>query len=188
MHEISMHSDHNIDDFRPPFSGGIKWDLKLEKATAAQVDALTACLTSIHNSMECMLSMKPADMICLPTVFYARTAYAFIALLKMFSAITSDNGLSRVFSPADLKVEEYFEKMIDHLKLCSARKGGRTAGKFSMVLNLLRNWFNNRKTEESVKVGEVCNNFSQKIFFPPPPSFHVLTIGIADTCLQEKFC
>ncbi|OKL62911.1 hypothetical protein UA08_01199 [Talaromyces atroroseus] len=155
MHEIAMHNDHNIDDFTPPFSTGIQSDFNIEKAATAQIDALTACLTSIHTALDCILHIEPADLICLPTVFYARTAYAFIALLKMFSAISSDKGLARVFSLSDLKLEEYFDNMISHLKLTSTKPGGRTASRFSMVLNLLRNWFNNRKTEQSAgKSGE----------------------------------
>jgi hypothetical protein len=157
MHEIAMHNDHNIDDFSPPFNTGLQSDFKISKATTAQIDALTACLTSIHTAMDCILAIEPDNLICLPTVFYARTAYAFIALLKMFSAISSDKGLARVFSFADLKLEEYFESMIDHLRTTSRRSGGRTASRFSMVLNLLRNWFNNRKTEQSAGKPEVRN-------------------------------
>lgn len=163
MHEISMHTDHNIDDFRTPFTSDFQSDVKFDKATAAQIDALTGCLTSIHTSLDCMLSIEPEVMVNLPTHLYARSAYAFIALLKMFSAVSSDNGLERVFSLADLKVEEYFEKMIHHLKVSSAKPGGRTASRFCMVMNLLRNWFFNRKTEKSgASAEEVC--FTAKLF------------------------
>jgi hypothetical protein len=156
MHEISMHTDHNIDDFRTPFTSDFKTDVKFDKATAAQIDALTTCLTSIHTSLDCMLSIEPEVVVNLPTHLYARSAYAFIALLKMFSAVSSDSGLERVFSPADLKVEEYFEKMINHLRVSGMQPGGRTASRFCMVMNLLRNWFLNRKTEKSGATEEVC--------------------------------
>ena len=150
-----MHTDHNIDDFRTPFNSDFKADVKFDRATAAQIDALTTCLTSIHTSLDCILSIEPEVVVTLPTHLYARLAYAFIALLKMFSAISSDNGLERVFSLADLKVEEYFEKTINHLKVSSMRPGGRTASRFCMVMNLLRNWFLNRKTEKSGATEEV---------------------------------
>lgn len=156
MHEIAMHTDHNIDDFRTPFNSDFKTDVKFDRATAAQIDALTTCLTSIHTSLDCMLSIEPEVVVNLPTHMYARSAYAFIALLKMFSAVSSDNGLERVFSLADLKVEEYFEKVINHLKVSGMRPGGRTASRFCMVMNLLRNWFLNRKTEKSGATEEVC--------------------------------
>ncbi|EED19070.1 C6 transcription factor (War1), putative [Talaromyces stipitatus ATCC 10500] len=149
MHEISMHTEHNIEDLSNPFTSAFKTDVKFDKATAAQIDALTACLTSIHTSLDCMLSIEPEVLVTLPTHMYARSAYAFIALLKMFSGVSSNHGLGHVFSPADLKVEEYFDKMIDHLKISSMRPGGRTASRFCMVLNLLKNWFLNRKGEAS---------------------------------------
>lgn len=156
MHEIAMHNDHNIDDFRTPFTSDFKTDVKFEKATAAQIDALTTCLTSIHRSIDCLTAIEPELLVTIPTHLYARTAYAFIALLKLFSAVCSDNGLGRVFSPADLKVEEYFDKMINQFKVTSHIPGGRTASRFCMVLNLLRNWFANRQTEQSGgSLGEV---------------------------------
>lgn len=157
MHEIAMHTDHNIDDFRTPFNPDFKTYVKLDRATAAQIDALTTCLTSIHASLDCMLSIEPEAVVNLPTHLYARSAYAFIALLKLFSALSSNNGLERVFSLPDLKVEEYFEKMINHLKISGMRPGGRTASRFCMVMNLLRNWFLNRKTEKTEpSAEEVC--------------------------------
>ncbi|KAE8557564.1 hypothetical protein EYB25_002271 [Talaromyces marneffei] len=162
MHEISMHTDHNIDDFRTPFTSEFKTDVKFDKATAAQIDALTTCLTSIHTSLDCMLSIEPEVVVDLPTHLYARSAYAFIALLKMFSAVSSENGLERVFAPADLKVEEYFEKVINHLKASSIRPGGRTASRFCMVMNLLRNWFLNRKTEKSGDKAEESTSSQSK--------------------------
>lgn len=128
-----------------------------DKATTAQIDALTTCLTSIHRALDCVLSVEPEVLVNMPTYTFARSAYAFIALLKMFSAVSSDQGLERVFSLADFKLEDYFEKLINHLKVSSNKLGGRTASRFCMVLTLLRNWFHNRKIEKvGEKAEEVC--------------------------------
>uniref|UniRef100_A0A093VK98 Transcriptional regulatory protein SEF1 n=1 Tax=Talaromyces marneffei PM1 TaxID=1077442 RepID=A0A093VK98_TALMA len=118
--------------------------------------------TPILQHAECILSIEPEVVVDLPTHLYARSAYAFIALLKMFSAVSSENGLERVFAPADLKVEEYFEKVINHLKASSIRPGGRTASRFCMVMNLLRNWFLNRKTEKSGDKAEESTSSQSK--------------------------
>ncbi|KAL1982932.1 hypothetical protein VTN96DRAFT_619 [Rasamsonia emersonii] len=149
MHEISMHTDHNIDDFRPPFWGSFREQPQMDRASAAHVDALTSCLTSIHATLEVMMSLDHVTIVCLPTIYFARTSYAFVALLKLFAAVTQNNSpLGQVFSPADLRVEELLDKMIAHLKISGSRPGGRTPGKFCMILNLLKNWFLNRKDND----------------------------------------
>ncbi|KAL1964548.1 hypothetical protein VTN77DRAFT_6845 [Rasamsonia byssochlamydoides] len=149
MHEISMHTDHNIDDFRPPFWGSFRDEPQVDRASAAHVDALTSCLTSIHATLEVMMSLDHDTIVCLPTMYFARTSYALVALLKLFAAVTQSNSsLGQVFSPADLKVEEHLDKMIAHLKVSGTRPGGRTAGKFCMILNLLKNWFLTRKEND----------------------------------------
>ncbi|KAH8690037.1 hypothetical protein BGW36DRAFT_401484 [Talaromyces proteolyticus] len=169
MHEISMHVDHNIDDFKPPFIGGLKGEGKIANVTAAQIDALTACLTSIHRSMDTIASFDYDTIVCLPTVYFARTAYGFVALLKMYSAISQDNGLGLVFSSQDLKAEQYLDKVIAHLKISGSKPGGRTAGKFCMILNLLKNWFVNRKLEQAKsKPGE--NAQGDRTTLRPPSS------------------
>lgn len=145
-----MHTDHNIDDFRPPFWGTFREQPQMDRATAAHVDALTSCLTSIHETLEVMLSLDHDTIACLPTIYFARTSYAFVALLKLFAAVTQNNSpLGQVFSPADLRVEELLDKMIAHLKISGSRPGGRTPGKFCMILNMLKNWFLNRKDKDN---------------------------------------
>ncbi|CRG83512.1 Pentafunctional AROM polypeptide [Talaromyces islandicus] len=168
MHEISMHTEHNFDDFKPPYRG-FSDDTKITNVTAAQVDALTVCLTSIHNSMDIITSFDHDTIVCLPTVYFARTAYGFVALLKMLSAISQDNGLGQVFSLDDLKAEQYLDKVITHLKISGGKPGGRTAGKFCMILNLLKNWFVNRKSEKSkTKTGHAQGDKSHAPTVLPP--------------------
>jgi hypothetical protein len=86
--------------------------------------------------------------VCLPTIFFARTAYSFVVLLKLFSAVSQSSSLGQVFAPADLQVEQFLDKVISHLKISGATPGGRTPGKFSMILKLLKNWFINRAENE----------------------------------------
>ena len=65
-----MHTEHNIDDFRTPFNSDFKTDVKFDRATAAQIDALTTCLTSIHTCLDCILSMESEVVVNLPTHRY----------------------------------------------------------------------------------------------------------------------
>jgi hypothetical protein len=154
-----MHADHNVDDFRAPYWGAFREEPQVDRATAAHVDGLTTCLTSIHAALDIMMSLDHDTIVCLPTIYFARTAYAFVALLKLFAAVTQSNSsLGRVFSPADLKVEECLNEIVDHLKISGTKPGGRTAGRFCMILNMLKTWFVSRKENNDPEIMAMMPN------------------------------
>ena len=146
MHEIGMHIDHNIDDFKPPFLTDLPDEAQVDLGTAAHVDALTACLTSIHEAFNIFVSLDCSVVQCLPTIHLARTSYASVALIKLSSAATSPaSRLGHVFRPADFMVEYHLNRVIHHMKVAGESDGGRTSAKFSLVLGMLKTWFLKRK-------------------------------------------
>ncbi|KAJ9246681.1 transcriptional regulator family: Fungal Specific TF [Paecilomyces variotii] len=163
MHEIAMHVDHNIDDFRPPFVSSAREGALTEHTTPAHVDALTSCLTSIHESLDIMCSLDQKTILALPTIFFARTSYVAVALIKLFSATSAqDSRLGQVFDPADLKVEYYLDKVTQHFKVAGNNDGGRTVAKFAVVLSMLKNWFLKRKDHDSSREGSSQQRSSEK--------------------------
>lgn len=149
MHEIGMHIDHNIDDFKPPFLGNIGEEGQADLGTAVHVDALTACLTSIHKSLQLFCSLDHRDLICLPTFHFVRTSYAAVALIKLFSlAISSGSRLNHIFDPADFKIEYFLDKLTHHLRVCGETKGGRIGGKFSLMVAMLKSWYMRSKDKQ----------------------------------------
>lgn len=161
MHEIALHVDHNIDDFKPPFLPESRDKNQTDLNTAAHIDALTSCLTSAHEALNIISSLDYKTILCLPTVHFGRTSYASIALIKLFSAVSApDSRLGQVFDPADIKVEYYLDKVIGHFKVAGESNGGRTAAKFSLVLTMLKHWFLKRKDHEEPDSKEgMCNIF-----------------------------
>lgn len=146
MHEIGMHIDHNIDDFKPPFLTDLPDEAQVDLGSAAHVDALTACLTSIHEAFNIFVSLDFSVVQCLPTIHLARTSYASVALIKLSSAATSPaSRLGHVFKPTDFMVEYHLNRVIHHLKVAGESDGGRTSAKFSLVLGMLKTWFLKRK-------------------------------------------
>ncbi|WEW59007.1 hypothetical protein PRK78_004475 [Emydomyces testavorans] len=142
MHEIGMHVDHNIDDFKPPFLGEIGEEGQVDLGTAAHVDALTACLTSAHRSFQLFCSIDHRDLLCLPTMQFVRTTYASVALVKLFSlAISSGSKLNHIFNPADFKVEYFLDKLMHHLRACGDTDGGRRGAKFALMVAMLKSWY-----------------------------------------------
>ncbi|RJE25366.1 Transcription factor, partial [Aspergillus sclerotialis] len=116
--------------------------------SAAHINALTSCLTSIQTALEAICSLDVKTIICLPTVALARTSYAAIALIKLYSlASAPDSKVGQVIDPASLKVEYYLEKVINHYKVAGEQDGGHAPSKFSVVLSLLLSWFLKRKDQ-----------------------------------------
>ena len=142
MHEIAMHHNHNIDDFRPPFNATpIEGPPDPDNVTPAHIEALTTCIHSAHTAFDAFLSMDIKMLRGLPTLFFVRTSYAAVALIKMYTAVSAKGSkFGTIFKKEDLKVEFYLDRLIEALtKTC---EGGmsRVAHKFSLIFNMLKSW------------------------------------------------
>ena len=92
--------------------------------------------------------MDARSILCLPTIFVARTSYAVVALIKLYSLVSApDSKIGQVIDPASLKVEYYLDKVIDRYNTAGEHEGGRKPAKFAGILALLRNWFVKRKDQ-----------------------------------------
>ncbi|RHZ54400.1 putative C6 transcription factor (War1) [Aspergillus thermomutatus] len=113
---------------------------------AAHMHALSVCLTSIHQVLDTICSVDIKDLISLPTVCLARASFAAVSLIKLYSIVSSPGSqIGQVIDPSSLKVEYYLNEVIDHYAAAGELPGGRTPGKFSVVLAMLRSWFVKRK-------------------------------------------
>ncbi|EEQ32879.1 hypothetical protein McanMca71_003263 [Microsporum canis] len=150
MHEIGMHNDHNIDDFKPPFLPGLTDESQADLGTAAHVNALTACLTSIHRVLTLFSTMDGSLLPCLPTIHFVRTSYACVALIKLFSVASSPGSrLANVFSTEDFKVEESLNKLISHLHASAEGNQSRVGLKFSLIIGMMKAWYAKRKDKNA---------------------------------------
>lgn len=142
MHEIAMHNEHNIDDFRPPYhSTPIEGPPDPESLTPIHIDSLTKCLVSAHEAFDAFLSMDIPFLRSLPTHFFVRNSYAAVALIKLYTAIAArESKMSSIFKPADLKVEYYLDGLISALTKVADAGMSRVAYKFSIIFQMLRNW------------------------------------------------
>lgn len=148
MHEIAMHNEHNIDDFRPPYhSTPIEGPPDPESVTPIHIDSLTKCLHSAHEAFEAFLSMDLDFLRTLPTHFFVRNSYAAVALIKLYTACAAkESKMGAIFQPAELKVDYYLEALISTLTKIAEGGMSRVAYKFSIIFNMLRQW-HVRRTE-----------------------------------------
>ncbi|KAL2812159.1 hypothetical protein BJX63DRAFT_260141 [Aspergillus granulosus] len=117
----------------------------------ARISALSSTLSSIHRSIDAICSVPVRELINVPTVSLARTAFAIVALIKLYSIVTVPGSyIGQVIEPKDLKVDSYLDKVIAHYTAAGNMSGGVTPAKFSTVLSMLRDWFKSRKDQNGV--------------------------------------
>jgi len=149
MHEVALHVDHNIDEFRPPFtedhvvrSGGDVPDA----LTSAHINALSTCLASIDGIFNMFLTFDVETIRCLPLAHFVRVAYAVVILIKMyFVAATPNSELGKVINKDNMKVEQYVDGLVGLFKASAAEEKSRPSAKFLVVLFMLKTWFNRQR-------------------------------------------
>jgi hypothetical protein len=98
MHEVAMHVDHNVEEFKPPFTEESIRSTRVEEEessrplTSAHIAALSTCLTSIDGIFEAFLSLDIDTIRTLPILYFVRIAYAVVVLIKMFFAAAKTNS------------------------------------------------------------------------------------------------
>lgn len=149
MHEIALHVDHNIDDFKPPYHestiAGLMTDVKPQALTTSHVEALSACLTAIDGVFEVFLKHSVEVVRCLPIANFVRVAYATVVLIKMsLAASNPDSGIGKIFVSSNLKAEEYLDGLIQLFTGAAADHKSQPSSKFLIVLVMLKTWFQRR--------------------------------------------
>ncbi len=152
MHEVAMHVDHNVDEFKPPFSeASFHGDMQQpEPLTPAHVDALSTCLDSIDGIFETFLKLDAETIRCLPIAHFVRVAYAVVVLIKMYFAAASPNSdFGKVINKDNMKVEHYLDGLVEVFRAAAAEEKSRPSSKFLMVLTMLKTWFHRQRERKS---------------------------------------
>ncbi|KPI37583.1 uncharacterized protein AB675_3929 [Cyphellophora attinorum] len=168
MHEIAMHHNHNIDDFKPPFNATpIDGPPDPDFVTPAHIESLTTCMKSVHDVFEAFLSMDVQQLRSLPTLFFVRNSYAAVALIKMYTAVSAKGSkFGSIISIEDLKVDYYLDRMVDRLANTAEGHMCKVAQKFTIIFTMLRQW-HVRRTDHSNSSNPVSR---QRTPLPNPAS------------------
>jgi hypothetical protein len=138
MHEVAMHVDHNVDEFKPPFNEASLRGAgqKPEPLTSAHVGALSTCLSSIDGIFKAFLTIDAETIRCLPVAHFVRIAYAVVVLIKMyFVAATPNSEIGVVIDKDNMKVELHLKGLVDKFRAAAADEKSRP----------LENWFRRQK-------------------------------------------
>ncbi|KAH8657458.1 hypothetical protein BGZ60DRAFT_531622 [Tricladium varicosporioides] len=158
MHEVAMHVDHNVDEFKPPFTEEALRGMaerEPDVLTSAHISALSTCLTSIDGIFENFFKFDIDTIRCLPIYNFIRLAYAVVVLIKMyFAAATPNSELGKVINKDNMKVEQYLDNLLDIFRASAAEEKSRPSAKFLMVLMMLKTWFHRQREGKAPPVAD----------------------------------
>jgi hypothetical protein len=144
IHEIAIHHDHNVDDFRPEVPSGAN-NASGGFVTTAHIDALTACLDSAHLVLNSYLKFDIETCRSLPNLYIVWNTYAEVALIKLHGVLHApDSNFGSIFAP-DLRVDYYLDAISAKLKEVSANNRWPPAEAFIFVTKKLRSWHTHKR-------------------------------------------
>ncbi|KAK5165754.1 uncharacterized protein LTR77_008677 [Saxophila tyrrhenica] len=149
LHEIALHFDHNVEDFRMPFTEASLKSVNntSDTLTQNQIAALEACHRAAHGILDTMLGFDIHVVKTLPMlIYFVRCIYALVILIKMHVAVcTPGSELGKMMKPEDLRVEYYMDSLITMFSFVAKEEEFRPHPKILRILNVLREWFGKHK-------------------------------------------
>ncbi|KAI9787848.1 MAG: hypothetical protein M1816_007415 [Peltula sp. TS41687] len=147
MHEIAMHVDHNVDDFKPPFNeDDLKPSRNPELLNPTHLTGLSTCLSAIQSIIGIFLTYDTETVRVQPIFQFVRVAYAVVCLTKLYFTVTSPNSeMGKVINLEDLKVEHNLDGLLETFRTAAEGDRCRPASKFLMILVMLKSWYQKQK-------------------------------------------
>ncbi|KAK3073331.1 hypothetical protein LTR53_005179 [Teratosphaeriaceae sp. CCFEE 6253] len=191
LHEIALHFNHNIEDFRLPFT---EESLKsvtstTDTLTQGQMAALEACKMAAHGILETMLNYEMEVIKSLPMLlFFVRCVYAIVILIKMHVAVCTPNSeLGKMMRPDDLKVDHYIDcliRLFGHV----AKEGEdfRPHPKILRILTVMRDWFGKHKENVKTQQAMLASGGGGKKAAGPMKKGSIAGSGLMSVREQEK--
>ncbi|KAI0438665.1 hypothetical protein F4803DRAFT_534146 [Xylaria telfairii] len=154
MHEIALQSKEdngssNAEALRDPIPG------LSNSLTSSHIGALSSCLTAIDDIIATFLSLDVDTIRCLPIFNFVRVAYAVVVLIKIyFSASSPNSELGKVINKDNMKVAIHLDNLLDKFRQTAANDKSRPAGKFMVVLAMVRGWFQQQGQSQTRSQGQ----------------------------------
>lgn len=153
MHEVALHINHNVDDFRAPFT-----EESLRAASgqcivlsAAHSKALTECLAAAHGCFQAFFNFDIPTIKALPIFYFVRIAYAVVVLIKLFFAVTAPGSeVGKIISQEDLQVEHHVDTLLRILHTIDDEESFRPAKMFLLILTKLHHWFKANRENKNI--------------------------------------
>ena len=149
IHEIAVHFNHNIDDFRPPHKTSQDPNsdvLEADLIGPANIMFFTACLEGIHKTFDAFLAMNISTIRNLPVLVFVRTLYAAVVLVKMFGIVHAEGSTLATVYALELQAEHYLNATVKHLaEAAGEAEQAPIARVFRFDFEKLRAWHERRR-------------------------------------------
>jgi hypothetical protein len=183
IHEIAMHFEHDIDDFKPPFSmtpTDANPQLSHRLYTPSHISLLTICLHSIHRIFDTFLSVEPVQLRNFPCVVFVRILYAGIAFLKLSTIATPTyRSPSSLFTADQLRTEYYFDKLVAALAETSNHGKYRSIGEFWEQVSMMKLWWLTTRPTRNPRQEYEPSSSTPIVSSNPPSDIDVLSTGLS---------
>ena len=153
MHEIALHINHNVDDFRAPFT---EESIKAASGqsnvlSAAHSSALLECLTAVHGIFDSFFRFELTVIRALPIFYFVRVAYAVVVLMKFHFAVSAPGSdVGKIIDKDALQVEQYLNRLLEVFHAVDAEDSFRPNNRFLTILGKLMKWFQANKDNKSL--------------------------------------
>ncbi|KAG8526342.1 uncharacterized protein KY384_000335 [Bacidia gigantensis] len=150
LHEISMHPDHEPEDFRPPFYVATQIISNIPtNQNPHYVNAIMECVSSAQSVLNLFLKMPLDTIRALPALIFVRAIYSCVVLIKLeISTNAPGSELANVLDQKSLKVPAYLQKVIAQMVAIVGNEGKFIiAAKFMLIVKRLVEWYRNYKTQ-----------------------------------------
>ncbi|KAF2841909.1 hypothetical protein M501DRAFT_911405, partial [Patellaria atrata CBS 101060] len=108
--------------------------------SAVYLQATMRIINSAHNVLDIFLSVAPMMLRKISSALYFRVAYAVIVLLRI-SFTASTTALGDVLDVADLRAEQYLERLADAYQQASGPEQCRVPNHWLRVVQRLQQWY-----------------------------------------------
>lgn len=136
-HEIALHTNHNVDDFRPASHPNL---MDVEEPTEdfitpSHLDAIAKCVISMKLALDSFITLFPtAPLRQLPCLSMVWVAYATVCGIRLSGALMATKSeYAEIFLP-DLKIEYYLDTIIEKLTITSGTISSATCAPVSMFV------------------------------------------------------
>ena len=118
----------------------------------ANVVPFTTCLESIHKTFDAFLSMELSIVRNLPVLFFVRTVYAAVVLVKIYGIVHAKESRFGAIYASELKAEYYVNAAVDHLAKAAGEAGQAPVPQaFRFNFEKLRAWHERRRHKIMIK-------------------------------------
>ncbi|KAJ5290952.1 hypothetical protein N7478_000203 [Penicillium angulare] len=158
-YEIVLHVNHNIDEFKAPFSANSLKSLSFfdkQNPHNTYLLVIRKIMQDAQRLLDTFMHLSTSEILALPPHIYAgRVIYAVILLMKLHKAAsTYVNGLNEEFSVETLRLEDYIERLTLVSKPLGAEDPYNSLSRAFLIMPQLKEWLQDHMSQSKIEKDE----------------------------------